>query len=239
MREELERLLELQKIDVVLAEAAWEAEGLPPKIAELEEQLTSADALVTESEESMQQATKDRLRLEGDLRDQGAKLEDLKGKQLVIKTNEEYAALTHEIDYMRKMISETEDVVLKMLEDVDVKTAELEERRAAADGARGELEGRITELRSELAKLREFGMLKNDERTRVAMHVDERLLLRYERILASKGDNAVVPLVADVCTGCYKRLPPQAAIEVRRGNRIAECDSCGRILYWKEAVEDE
>jgi len=239
VREELERLLELQKIDVVLAEAAWEAEQLPARIAELEEQLTSADALVAESEESMQQATKDRLRLEGDLRDQGAKLEDLKAKQLVIKTNEEYAALTQEIDYMRKTISETEDVVLKMLEDVDVKKAELDERRAAAEGSRGEIEGQIAELKSELQKLREHVMLKNDERTRVAMHVDDHLLVRYERILASKGDSAIVPLVDDVCTGCYKRLPPQAAIEVRRGNRITECDSCGRILYWKEAGEDE
>ncbi len=239
MREDLERLLELQKIDVALAEATWEAEALPPRIAELEGQLTSADALVTEAEESMQQATKDRLRLEGDLRDQGAKLEDLKAKQLVIKTNEEYAALTHEIEFMRKTISETEDVVLKMLEDVDVKTAELEERKKAADGARGEVENQIAELKGELEKLREYVMVRNDERTRVAMHLDDKLLLRYERILSSKGDSAVVPLVDDVCTGCYKRLPPQAAIEVKRGNRLAECDSCGRILYWKESDEDE
>ncbi len=239
MREDLDRLLELQKIDVALIEAAWEAEDLPPRIAALEGQLTSADALVTEAEEAMQQATKDRLRLEGDLRDQGAKLEDLKAKQLVIKTNEEYAALTHEIDYMRKTISETEDVVLKMLEDVDVKTAELEERKTAADGARGELEKQIVELKDELRKLHEYVTLKNDERTRVAMHVDDKLLLRYERILSSKGDSAVVPLVDGVCTGCYKHLPPQAAIEVRRGNRITECDSCGRILYWREISEDE
>ncbi len=226
-------------MDVALIEAAWEAEELPPKIVELEGQLTSADAMVAEAAESMQQATKDRLRLEGDLRDQGAKLEDLKAKQLVIKTNEEYAALTHEIDFMRNAISETEDVVLKMLEDVDVKSAELEERKSAADGARGDIEGQVAELNVQLEKLREYVTLKNDERTRVAMHLDDKLLLRYERILSSKGDSAIVPLIDDVCTGCYKRLPPQAAIEVKRGNRIAECDSCGRIIYWREASEKE
>ncbi len=239
MREDLERLLELQKLDVVLTQAAWEVEDLPKMIAELEGQLTSADALVTESEGSMQQATKDRLRLEGDLRDQGAKLEDLEAKQLVIKTNEEYAALTQEIDYMKNTISQTEDTVLKLLEDIEAKMAELEELRTAAAGARGELEGRIAELKGELATLRERVMLKNDERTRVAMHVDGRILLRYERILISKGDSALVPLVEDVCTGCYKHLPPQAVIEVKRGNRFVECESCGRILYWKGDSKDE
>jgi predicted nucleic acid-binding Zn-ribbon protein len=239
VREDLERLLELQKIDVVLAESAWEAEALPKKIAELEGHLTSADALVAESEESLQQITKDRLRLEGDLRDQSARLEDLKRKQLAIKTNEEYAALSQEIDYMRNTISQTEDVVLKLLEDVDTKHRELDERRTEAARVRAELEGQVTELKAELERLREYVMLKNDERTRVAMHVDERILLRYERILASKGDSALVPLVDDVCTGCYKHLPPQAAIEVKRGDRFVECDSCGRILYWRGAADDE
>jgi len=239
VREDLERLLDLQKIDVALIEAAWEAEKLPVRIAELEEQLTSADALVTEAEETMQQATKDRLRLEGDLRDQNAKLEDLKAKQLVIKTNEEYAALAQEIDYMRKTISETEDKVLRLLEEVDVNTAELEKRKADADGARGELESQIAELKAEFEKLREHVTLKNDERTRVAMHVDDRILMKYERILSSKGDSALVPVVDECCTGCYKRLPPQAAIEVRRGDHFVECDSCGRILYWGGDGTDE
>ena len=227
MREDLERLLELQKIDVALIEAAWEADDLPPRIAELEGQLTSADAMVTEAEESMQQATKDRLRLEGDLRDQGAKLEELKAKQLAIKTNAEYAALTHEIEFMRKTISETEDVVLKMLEDVDVKSAELDERKSAADGARGEVENQIADLKGELEELREYVTLKNDERTRVAMHLDDRLLLRYERILSSKGDSAIVPLVDGVCTGCYKRLPPQAAIEISAATGSSSVTAAG------------
>ena len=58
MREDLERLLELQKIDVVLNEAVWEAEDLPKRIAELEEQLSSADALVTEAEAAMETMTR-------------------------------------------------------------------------------------------------------------------------------------------------------------------------------------
>ncbi|MCD4691174.1 hypothetical protein K8S17_06895 [bacterium] len=239
MREELERLLKLQEIDVVLAEATWEAEGLPARIVALEEQLTTADARVTDGEEALHQITKDRLRYEGDLRDQSAKLEDLRSRQLIIKTNEEYAALTHEIEYMTNTISGTEDVVLGLLEDSETKTKDLEGCRADADGARGEIEQQIAALKSELDELRERVALQNDERTRISMHVDERILLKYDRILISKGDSALVPLVNGTCTGCYKRLPPQSVIEIKRGDRFVECDSCGRILYWGGDSADE
>jgi predicted nucleic acid-binding Zn-ribbon protein len=44
----------------------------------------------------------------------------------------------------------------------------------------------------------------------------------------------VVPVRKKACGGCFKQIPPQRIQEIRRGDRIFSCDSCGRILIWSD-----
>ncbi|MCX5754289.1 MAG: C4-type zinc ribbon domain-containing protein [Candidatus Krumholzibacteria bacterium] len=41
-------------------------------------------------------------------------------------------------------------------------------------------------------------------------------------------------LLGDICQGCYSRVPPQRAVEVRRNDQIMNCEVCGRILVHYE-----
>jgi predicted nucleic acid-binding Zn-ribbon protein len=43
---------------------------------------------------------------------------------------------------------------------------------------------------------------------------------------------AVVPVADASCGGCGITLPPQAAVEIRRNDRMFTCPSCNRILYF-------
>ena len=53
---------------------------------------------------------------------------------------------------------------------------------------------------------------------------------RYQRIHTAKKGQALAELVGTACAACGATLPPQTAIEVRRGLNVMECPSCGRIL---------
>ncbi len=237
MLEQLELLLELQGVDSELFELTRERESLPGRIeslAAVRERVRSESA---EKESALEDAKKERLRKERELEDVGAKVADLKSKQLVIKTNEEYAALTHEIEFRQREISDTEDAILRLLEDIERLTTEVEEARAAADEATAQMDREIAELRSKLEELDDAIAVKRDERLRIAMRVDGSVLRRYEGILHSKGDSALARIVDGACSGCYKNLPPQTVIEVKRGNGFVECDGCGRILYWSRETE--
>ena len=238
MREQLELLLKLQEIDSALTELEAETQDLPERIADLRQRMELTDTAVKEQETALDAAKKDRAKLENDLEDASARLNDLKSKQLVIKTNEEYAALQTEIQYATDAASEIEDSILFLLEQIEGASANVDAARQSAVDSRGVIEQKIAELDRETVRTTEAQTIKRDERVRFAMNVDERMLERYERIIESKGEEALVPLVDGFCTGCYKKLPSQKTIEIRRGEKFFECGGCGRILYWGGEGQD-
>jgi predicted nucleic acid-binding Zn-ribbon protein len=231
--EALELLLDLQKIDLELAELTADGELLPERIQELEDEKERTNAEFVEREAELESMRKSRLKLERDLEDEGAKLKDLQGKQLVIKTNEEYAALSHEMTFIQQEISKTEDEILELMESEGRGATERDEAKQRAASLVAEADARIAELDKELERLNDAIAVKADERLRISMRIKQPMLARYERILESKGDLAVAGVIDGTCQGCFITLPPQMVIEIKRADHFIECQSCGRILYWR------
>jgi uncharacterized protein len=232
VQEQLELLIELSRIDEELQGLLAERECLPGELAGLEEKKGEILKGVSDREEQIASATKDRKRLELDLEDESAKLRRLESKRLEIKTNEEYAALSLEIENARTRISEAEDAILRGLEASEQAADGLDEARREAEAATADLESRASELKAELGRLNDAIAIKRDERLRLSKRIEAPLLTRYNRILSSKGDTAIASVAGGVCSGCRIKLPPQMIIEVKREDRIIECQSCGRILHW-------
>ena len=233
MRELLEALLDLQKLDVELSGLEAVRARLPRKIAELAAEKESLRAAVTRAEDLLGAARADIARRQRELESLSAKQRDLVSRQLIIKTNEEYAALTHEIAYAKQEVRESEDALLRLMEDAERLVADLDAARADRDRSTLDIDGRTDGLRRELADLSDAVAVKRDERLRVSKRVDPPTLSRYERILASKGDSAIADVTEGTCSGCRIKLPPQTVIEVRSGRRLMVCESCGRILFWQ------
>ena len=233
MRELLEALLDLQNLDVELAGLEAVRSRLPRKIAELAAEKESLRAAVAQSEERLAAARGDIARRQRDLEGLNAKRDDLVSRQLIIKTNEEYAALTHEIGFAKQEIRENEDALLRLMEDAERLVAELEKARVDLERSTRDIDGRTAGFERELAELSDAVAVKRDERLRVSKRVDRPILSRYERILASKGNSAIADVTDGTCSGCRMKLPPQTVIEVRSGRRLMVCESCGRILFWQ------
>jgi len=233
VQEQLALLIELSELDDRLQDLTLERETLPSEIDMLDERKKAIHDGVVERETRLETSAKERKRLERDLEDLTAKLRDLESKRIEIKTNEEYAALSLEIENARKQISDTEDTILRELEDADQAATGLDEARRDAGEKTGELDERVAELRSELRRLDDAIVIKRDERLRLTKRVDPALLRKYEMILSSKGDTALASVTDGTCSGCRIKLPPQTLIEVKRSDRLMECQSCGRILHWK------
>ena len=237
MLEQLELLLELQEIDTDLADLSRQGELLPIRIGEFKTEKARVRAALQEKELALDVAKKERQHREHELEDATARINDLKAKQLVIKTNEEYAALTHEIAFAGQGISDLEDGILTLLEDIDQLAADVEKAGAEMAEAERGIDESVSELQARLDELNDALAVKKDERLRIAMRIDASLLRRYEGIFRSKGDCALAPVVDGACSGCYKSLPPQTVIEVKRATRFTECDGCGRILYWRRETD--
>lgn len=66
-----------------------------------------------------------------------------------------------------------------------------------------------------------------------AAKVDPKLLERYHSI-KQHCTPPMARLIDGQCSGCFMSLPSATLLELKEGNRIVECDNCGRILYIEE-----
>ena len=71
---------------------------------------------------------------------------------------------------------------------------------------------------SELKKAREV----------LAHNVKPQLLNRYQRV-SQNYERTVVPVVGELCTGCFAKVPTSFRYEK---NAVMTCENCGRILYF-------
>jgi len=71
------------------------------------------------------------------------------------------------------------------------------------------------------------GELKS-AREKITARIRPQLLNRYERVSRSY-DRTVVPVVNELCTGCFAKVPTSFRYEK---NAVMTCESCGRILYF-------
>lgn len=235
MRESIQLLLRLRQLD---DELQLLRQKVGAHMADVQRRKTEAD-LARSSVEHERERLKDAQskHREADMevqtyRDSKAHFE----KQMHdVKTNEEFQALQREIAATERKAHDWEDVVLEAMGEEEtaqrtIQRSEAEhrekERLAAEEQSRVEKEREAAEIRAaEINKLR----------TELVAQLAAPVRAKYERLRAAKGEAVIVDVRSGSCGGCHYRLPPQTVNEVRRGDRLIQCESCGRILVWLPA----
>lgn len=99
-----------------------------------------------------------------------------------------------------------------------------------------DMEGMIKESETQGSELEGMGFsqdgLENLKKAReeLAAKIDPRHMSWYRR-LTEKFGHAVVPVVNNLCTGCFNNIPAQF-VSKTNASKVQRCESCGRILYW-------
>lgn len=227
----LDKLLELQKLDLAIVRLDTEARAIPEQIQALEARLTGARAALDQAKAKADQIQKDRRAKERELDDVTLNIKKKQARLFEIKTNEEYSAVLKEIEALKEKSSKLETEILELLERADgaARTvADAEKEFKAAEAARQkervEKEAQLAKLQQDLASFREA-------RKGQASRLGSALLQQYTRLQKTRGV-AVVAVKDGSCTGCGIALTPQTYNEVRRNDRMFTCSSCNRIIYF-------
>ena len=118
----------------------------------------------------------------------------------------------------------------KMRKDADTKDRQQKEIRVRAAKTKIEFDqlklAYDEEFKADTAKLQV--MRANTEQE--AKKVDPALLAKY-RSIKQHCTPPMARLVNGQCSGCFMSLPSATLLDIRNGDRIVECDNCGRILY--------
>ena len=239
MLPDLKLALRLQDIDNRIAELTREISSLPKHIAEIERKLETHERKLEADRAALTANQKDRKRFEAEIQVQQQKISKLKDQMLEAKTNDQYRAFQHEIEYCEKEIRSSEDRILDLMSESEP----LERNVKAAEGALKQEKAQV-EAEKQLARERtardqkELGELQA-ERKSIAAQMTSTVLSSYERVRKMRRGIAVAEAVDGRCSQCHIALRLQFFQDLKRGEQVMNCESCNRILYYNppEVVE--
>lgn len=233
----VEKLLVLQERDRQLAQLREELDAIPPQRAALQARLSAAQQAVEAARQKGMHLEAGRKKLEIEAESRRQLIEKYSLQQFQTKRNEEYRALSHEIEACKAVISQLEDQQLELMEQADqahhavaAARRELEALGSETDRALADLAAREQNLQRQFAEL-------TAGRAALAESVEQSLLARYERLRRNKGPRVVVGVDHGACGGCHVGLPAQVVIAVRAQEEVTQCPNCGRILFYTRDMD--
>ena len=143
---------------------------------------------------------------------------------------EEAQKQAESVQKLLESLSRYEQELTKMRKDADVKDRQQKEIRVRAAKTKQEFDQLKVEydkeFKADTATLQKMRARTESE----AKKIDPSLLQKY-RAIKQHCTPPMAKLVNDQCSGCFMSLPSATLLEIRTGERIVECDNCGRILY--------
>lgn len=234
---EIERLAALQEFDRKLKERV-------DRVAELTAAADEFEARVNRHRTSVAQLVAQRAALEKQRREMdtrldidGGRMRDNRMRMSRVKTDRELMALQREIDLGREAKQQLEEELLIVMETLESTASQLTEEEAALGVLEAEVEARIEQPRHEAAALGEGLDDAKAKREELADGIEAGLRSKYEQIFGRRGGTAVVEALRGICTGCRMSLPPQMFNELQRFDRVIQCPSCHRILFYRQPLD--
>lgn len=226
-------LRELHRIHQQLRDLTDRLERGPKQIKAREANVARLEEELTQTKNTTKQAQMSADQKQLQLKSNEDKIVDLKRKLNACSSNREFQALKEQIAADEMANSVLADEILETLEKVDSYKQEV----VAA-------EEKLAKAKEELARTRtavsdQQGMLESElKRVKEQLAATESTLppdIRdaYDRVVRSKGSDALAEVQGEFCGGCYQQLTPNMFNELAMG-RIVFCKSCGRLVYLPE-----
>jgi predicted nucleic acid-binding Zn-ribbon protein len=232
LNEELQTLWALHGLDERLVTLQAALARFPAQRQGTEERLVGDRARLDALKKALGEFQIRRRQMEKDIEGLVAEERKFQGQLPLVKKNEEYTALLHEIAGAKQKRSDRETELLTLMDEEERRLAEKPLLEKALATAEAETAGRLETLAREEQAERGVVAAVEAERATLTPRLAAATKSRYERIRTSKEGRAVVPIHKGACGGCYRGQPPQVIQEARRGDRLLTCEGCGRLLIW-------
>jgi hypothetical protein len=227
------RLLDLQAIDIALAQLAHRRKSLPElaEIATISRELSALEDERVRAQVAVDDLDRDIARFEKDIDQVRARKSRDEARLNAGGALREIEGLQHELATLNRRQSELEDAELELMEqretaeqalnDVRKKLAEAGERRAAAEARRDAANAEIT-------KEQEFN---TQSRGPLAADLPADLITLYDKIRADSGLGAAL-VRSGRCGGCRIELygADLARVKSAPADEVVRCEECRRIM---------
>lgn len=232
MNADLERLIALQRLDSAADAARRRLADEPEREKALETRLESARQRVTHAKQQLTTNQAARREIDKEVAVHQGRLSKYREQAMAVKTNIEYHAIQKEIGHAQAEIKTHEDRMLEHMLEADDLTAAVKKAEAdlaaeqkTVDTDRKAMSAEHAELHASLEKIA-------TERRALVAAVDKQTLAIFHLVSSRRNGIALAEARDGICTICHVRLRPQVFNTVLRNDRIMQCDTCTRFLYY-------
>lgn len=233
MKEQLELLWELQRIDLSLRKIREERDRFPKEIKKLDERQNIEREKIQKEREKIEALEKERRQKERHLSVEQEKIKRTEGRMFEVKTNKEYQALLSEIEAIKEATSREEEEILQILEEIDELKKDLLKREKEVTSTVEKIEKEKRKIQEKMEQ--DDGLWKEQKERRevLSKQLKSDLFKLYDTLKEKRQGIGVVNVKKETCQGCFVNIPPQMFIEVQKNNSLIRCPNCNRILYWE------
>jgi predicted nucleic acid-binding Zn-ribbon protein len=233
LREQLELVWELQKIDLELKSIKEGRDRYPKEMKKLEEKQKIERERIQKEKEKVESLEKTRRQREGQLNLEQEKIKRAEGRMSEVKTNKEYQALLSEIDAVKEVNSRMEEEILQVLDEIDELKKDLLKREKEVGVLLEKIEVERKKLQEKIAHDEKAWNEQMERREVLSKQIESKLFKLYNTLKEKRQGVGVVSAKSETCQGCFVNVPPQMFIEVQKNNTLIRCPNCNRILYWE------
>jgi predicted nucleic acid-binding Zn-ribbon protein len=237
MLPDVQNLIALQQADREILRLKEEIAALPKRVAAIEERLAGTRAILERAKTAVKADEGARRKYESAISDQQQKISKYRDQSLAVKTNEQYKALLHEIQFAEQDIRANEDKILELMLNAEIREKDVKAAEAELKAEMAEIDKEKVEARQRTAEDEEQLAGWNAKREKAREAVDADLLRQYDRVAKHRG-TGLSEARDHKCMTCQVMLRPQTYNEVRAATQVVVCESCQRILYY-DPVNDE
>ena len=229
---QIEKLLIVQAKDLALQKLQQEMERIPRERAKIESLIDEEKGSIESEKSELNAKEVERNDLDSQIKLKESDIAKFKTQQLEVKKNEEYRALTHQIEQAQSDISQLEEKEIEIMYSIDAAKISFEQ-------AKSEIDQRIDQQNKQLAELEvRLKQLNADAKSAEADYLESREAINPEALEVYDRTKTQVkrpPYISAIetqnCTGCHLRVSNEVQGLVISGEEITACDQCPRIVY--------
>jgi len=236
MLQDLQNLMELQVADKEILRLKEEVAALPKRVAVIEQKLAATKANLEKAKAAAKADESAKKKYEASIVDVQGKISKFRDQSLAVKTNDQYKALMHEIQFAEQEIRSNEDKILDLMVNAEAREKDVKAAEAELKTETAEIEKEKEQARQRTVEDEKLLAEWNGKRDKLRSGVGADILRHYERVMKFRG-SGISEVKDQKCTACQVMLRPQTYNEVRAGQKVIECESCQRLLYFNPENE--
>lgn len=229
---QIQKLLIVQDRDITVTKIELELKRIPEERATLMRHIEQETANIEAARHNLKAKEVQRNELDMTVKSKESEIARFSHQQLQVKKNDEYRALTQQIEQAKADISDLEEQEIGLMLEIDDLTEVFNADKATIEQRIAEYRRQIDLLKDKEANLKVSIDTARADLAASREGVEENYMDHYDRVRKLvKRAPFVARIQSQVCGGCHLRVSNEIAREALNAGEPHFCDQCARIVY--------